>query len=228
MPNLILSNRLMTAVSFARSGKIFADVGTDHGHLPIYLYKKGIVKRAIASDVNPMPLDSARRNIAKHGAGAGVETLLSDGLAGLEPYAPDDIAVFGMGGELICRIIADAPWTKNKNIRLILQPMTKQDEVRSFLLAEGYSIVGEELSLDDGKYYQTLCAEYSGAVEEYTDAELVLGKRNIEKGGELFRRFVENRASVFRARLEGKRAAGIDDGEAALLNEFEKILEGLK
>lgn len=218
----------MTAVSFARRGKVFADVGTDHGHLPIYLYKKGLVKRAVASDINPMPLESARRNIALHGAAKGIDTVLSDGLAGVREYAPDDIAVFGMGGELICRIIADAPWTKDKNIRLILQPMTKQDDVRRFLLDEGYSIVGEALSFDEGKFYQTICAEYVGEKSEYTAAELVLGRHNIANGGELFRGFLENRTEVYRARLEGKRLAGLGEDEEALIKEFEKISENIK
>lgn len=227
MTKVTLSNRLMTAVEFARGG-VFADVGTDHGHLPIYLYKKGIIKKAIASDINEMPLDSARRNIVLHKAGAGIETVLSDGLEKIEPFAPDDIAVFGMGGELICRIISEAEWTKNERIRLILQPMTKQDEVRSFLLSEGYSIVDERISFDDGKYYQTICAEYLGRIECYTQAELILGKHNIKNGGKLFSEFVENRLGVYRTRAAGKRAAGVECEEEALIKEFEKILENLK
>jgi len=218
----------MTAVKFARRGKTFADIGTDHGHLPIYLYKKGIIKKAVAADINPMPLESARKNISLNGVSKGIDTVLSDGLCEIKDFAPDDIAIFGMGGELICRIIAEAPWTKNKNIRLILQPMTKQDEVRKFLLDEGYSIVEETLSVDDGKIYQTLCAEYSGVIEKYSPAELVLGRSNIQNGGELFKAFVLNRIEVYRARLEGKRIAGLGDDEEKLIKEFEKILESIK
>ena len=228
MQNQTLSNRLMTAVNFVRKGKLFADIGTDHGYLPIYLYKKGIVKGAIAADVNPMPLESARRNIALHGVKSGIETVLSDGLVNIECLHPDDIAIFGMGGELICRIVGEAPWTKNENIRLILQPMTKQDEVRKFLLDEGYEIIDEALSEDDGKIYQTICAEYSGKPAAYSETELILGKKNIANGGELFRKFLLGRIEVFRARLEGKRKAGLDAEEEKLIKEFENILENMK
>ena len=223
-----LSNRLMTAVGFVRRGGVFADIGTDHGYLPIYLYKKGLVSRAVAADINPMPLESARRNIALNGLEDRIETVLSDGLEKLEPYAPDDIAVFGMGGELVCRIIGNALWTKNSRIRLILQPMTKQEEVRKFLLAEGYSIVDETLSYDDGKIYQTVCAEYSGYNEHYSEPELILGKHNIKRGGELFCRFVQNKIDVYSDRLMGKRRAGLGDEEELIIKEFEKILEGAK
>ena len=228
MSNQILSNRLMTAVEFVRKGSVFADIGTDHGYLPIYLYEKGLVKKAVAADINPMPLESARKNIAQHGIADGIDTVLSDGLKKIEDFSPEDIAIFGMGGELICRIIEDAAWTKNPDIRLILQPMTKQDEVREFLLLEGYSIVDESLSRDDGKIYQTICAEYSGMSESYTQAELVLGKHNLLKAGELFKSFVENRIEVYKVRREGKQRAGVVAEEESLIKEFEKILENIK
>ena len=103
-----LSNRLMSAVSFVRGG-FFADVGTDHAHLPVYLYNTGRICGAVASDINRGPLTVAENNIRENGAAAGVVTQLSDGLAEIERYQPRDIAIFGMGGELIMRIIGDAP-----------------------------------------------------------------------------------------------------------------------
>ena len=220
-----LSNRLMTAVGFVRKGGVFADVGTDHGYLPIYLYKNNLVSRAVAADINSMPLESARKNIAANGVSGGIDTVLSDGLEKLEAFSPDDIAIFGMGGELVCRIIGNAKWTKNEKIRLILQPMTKQEEVRKFLLDEKYSIVDEALSFDEGKIYQTICAEYSGNSESYSHAELILGKHNIKRGGELFERLVQNRIDVYCDRLAGKRRAGLGDEEELLIKEFKEILE---
>ena len=203
-----LSNRLMSAVPFVRGG-LFADVGTDHAHLPIYLYKKGLIGGAVASDINEGPLAVARRNISENGASAGVATQLSDGLAEIEDYHPRDIAIFGMGGELIMRIIDDASWVKDENIRLILQPMTKQTEVRDYLLANGFVIVDEVLSEDDGKIYQTICAEYRAAENEpYSRAERLVGRHNIARGGELFERFVRHRIEVLTVVRNGKRKAG--------------------
>ena len=204
-----LSNRLMSAVPFVRGG-FFADVGTDHAHLPVYLYNKGLICGAVASDINEGPLAVAARNIAENGATAGVSTQLSDGLAKLKPYHPHDIASFGMGGELIVRIIDEAKWVKDENIRLILQPMTKQTEVRDFLLENGFVIIDEVLTEDDGKIYQTLCTEYHPNVEvvPYTRAERLIGRQNIKRGGELLERFLRRRIDVLTVARDGKRKSG--------------------
>ncbi len=199
----------MSALGFVRGG-FFADVGTDHAHLPVYLYQAGRVSGAVAADINEGPLAMARKNIAQSGVGEGVATCLSDGLARLEQYHPSDIAIFGMGGELIIRIIDEAPWVKNRDIRLILQPMTKQPEVRDYLINNGFVILDEVLSEDVGKIYQTLCAEYRPETLEapYSRADRLLGRQNILRGGERFERFLRHRIRVLSAALEGKRQAG--------------------
>ncbi len=226
-----LSHRLMSAVGFVRGG-FFADVGTDHAHLPVYLYNSGRICGAVASDVNEGPLAIAARNIAENGASAGVVTCLSDGLTELASYHPVDIAIFGMGGELIMRIIGDAPWVKDKKIRLILQPMTKQVEVRDFLAQNGFVIVDEVLSEDDGKIYQTICAEYApdSKVAPYSRAERLLGRHNIARGGELFLRFLRHRIDVLTVARDGKRRSGHpsaeDEADVSALCELLNKTEG--
>ena len=222
-----ISNRLMSAVGFVRGG-FLADVGTDHAHLPVYLYQKGKIRGAVASDVNEGPLMRARANIAAYGVVDGIATVLSDGLAGLEDYQPDDIVIFGMGGELIIHILDAARWTRSENIRLILQPMTKQEEVRSYLLENGFFIVGEALSEDDGKVYQTICAEYrpEEKAEPYTRVELLLGRENIAKGGELFAQLLAHRIEVFSVAAEGRRKAGRPDAEIEALVDQLTALKG--
>ena len=221
-----LSNRLMSAVGFVRGGML-ADIGTDHAHLPVYLYNSARIQGAVAADINRGPLDRAKANIALCGAEKGVTTVLSDGLAKIEPYHPDDIVIFGMGGELIVRIIDAAPWVMDPSIRLILQPMTKQEEVRAFLLERGFAIVDEALTEDDGKIYQTLCAEYAPSREAlpYSRLEYVLGRHNIERGGALFERFLQHRIRVMTVAREGKRLAGkVDAEEDALIEALEGLM----
>ena len=209
----------MSAAAYVRRGSPVADIGTDHAYLPIYLIEKGISPRAVAADVNEGPLDRARINIPRS-MQKKIELRLTDGLRGIEDAGVSDVLICGMGGELIARIIADAPFLKNESIRLILQPMTKAPALREFLLSEGFSIIGETLSEDD-RIYQTLCAEYTGVSEKYSPLELLLGKKNIEKGGEIFSAFVAQNAKMFEGILAGKRAGGAD------FSHEEAILKGL-
>ena len=222
-----ISNRLMSAVGFVRGG-FLADVGTDHAYLPVYLYKLGKIRGAVAADINEGPLARARANIAAYGAGEGIDTVLSDGLAKLEGYRPDDIVIFGMGGELIIHILDAAKWTRSEHIRLILQPMTKQEEVRAYLLENGFSIVDEAMSEDDGKIYQTVCAEYApeAKVAPYSPVEYLLGRHNIERGGALFVRYLRRRIEVLTVAAEGKRKAERPDAEQeALIGELKALAE---
>ena len=51
-----LSNRLSALASLVSKGHRLADIGTDHGYIPIYLCQTGIIPSAIAMDIGKGPL----------------------------------------------------------------------------------------------------------------------------------------------------------------------------
>lgn len=208
----MLDARLSCAAALVRGGRL-ADVGTDHGYLPVSLLLDGKIKYAVASDINRGPLESARQTVAKHGLSDKVDLVLTDGLCGIEPYAPDDIAILGMGGELIASIIEAAEWVKNSKYRLILQPMTKRAELREYLLTHGFFIEDELVAEADGRIYQTICASYTGENTEYTLAELQLGRHNIQRGDALTAKYAARLEATYMTRIKGKQTAGADSGE---------------
>lgn len=219
-----LQKRLSAAIPFVRKGTFLADVGTDHAYLPVYLYGVGHIRGAIASDINEKPLRSAQKHIAAYGAD-GVSTLLCDGLAGIEAYSPEDITVFGMGGELIARILEDAPFVKDPKVRLILQPMSRAEDLRSYLAREGFAIIGESLCAEGQRIYQIICAEYDGKMREISAIEALLGKENIERGGELFLALLGQKKRIFENILAGKTSSGEPiEYEKEILFEIEKLL----
>ena len=175
MINTTLDKRLLSCAGFVRAGAVFADIGTDHGYLPLFLLKEGRIKRAYLSDVNKGPLSSAERNAAAEGLADKCEFILTDGAAALKDKGITDYAICGMGGELISRIIEDAPHLFTEGVRLILQPMTKQECVRRFLVERGFTVVGERFSYDSGKYYATIAAEFTGVTSALSDADAELG-----------------------------------------------------
>ena len=60
-PLFQLGPRLALCASLVREGSTLCDVGTDHGYLPIWLLKTGKIPKALACDINPGPLEAARR-----------------------------------------------------------------------------------------------------------------------------------------------------------------------
>ena len=219
-----ISKRLLAAAEFTRQGSFVADVGSDHAYLPIYLCSLGKIRGALASDINEGPVTRANINIAAYHMSKKISTLRTDGLNGVEAYSPDDIFICGMGGELIASIIDSAPWVKNKNVRLILQPMTHADKLRAFLFDNGFNIIGEKIVKED-KLYQILCAEYRGEPIEYSPIELIFGKILPKKPTEEFLEYAEYVKRVYTTKKEGKLTSGADvSEEEMIIKEIEKIL----
>jgi len=224
-----LSARLMSALPYLKKGGAVIDVGTDHAYLPIFLVGEGISSRALACDINRGPIESAERNIVAAGLARQIDTLCTDGLHNTEGYQPDDVLIFGMGGELIIHILSEAPWVKDSNIGLVLQPMTRAHLLRRWLLENGFEIVGETITHED-RYYQTIAARYCGKSEEYTEEELLLGRLNIKNNEPNLRGFVEHEIGVWEAIRRGKsQSANADTRDEDRTLQFLKArLENLK
>lgn len=226
MEAIKINDRLLTAVSFVREDKRLADIGTDHAYLPIFLFERGKIAGAVAADINRGPLDKARENIQKYGFEDNIKTVLCDGLSKIEPNEVDDIAIFGMGGELIVKIIEEAPWVKDEKKRLILQPMTHPEKLREYLSASGFGVVGETLSYDRGKIYQTICAEYDGVNRELDILSLRFGEHILAKGGALLAQLLDNTKKQLERKISGKLEGGEDvSAERELLKSIEKYIK---
>ncbi len=209
-----LDKRLLSCADYVRAGAVFADIGTDHGYLPIFLLKAARIDRAYLSDVNSGPLSSAERNAASEGLSDRCEFILTNGAAALSGKGITDYAICGMGGELIARIIEDAPHLKDESLRLILQPMTKQEHLRRYLALAGFRVISERFSFDSGKYYVTMVAEYCGECRELSDEEAELGPDIPHEGDRVeYLGFLEGKRKAARKALTGKSAGGYETAD---------------
>lgn len=204
---------MQSALPYITKGGRAVDVGTDHAYLPIYLVEQGLVREALAADINEGPINSARANIASHGLDDKISTLMTDGLHGVEDFYPDDVMVFGMGGELIVRILSEAPWIRNARIGLILQPMSRASVLREWLITNGFEIVGEAISFED-KYYQTIAARFCGKIDTFSEEELAVGRWNIAHRPPLFEGFVRHEIAVLDRIIAGKQRSEATDADA--------------
>ncbi len=142
---LQLSDRLAAIADFIFKGETVADIGTDHGLLPIFLFQQGISPKIILSDINSGPLDKARANLAAYAPEMQADIRLGGGLDTLENGEVDTVVIAGMGGLLISSILEADPAKTRSFPKFILQPRNGQDKLRMWLSKEGYKIVSERL-----------------------------------------------------------------------------------
>lgn len=180
-----MNKRLELIASILPHGRGFADVGTDHGYLPVYMAQHGYSGKIIASDINEGPLSTAVASARQAGVEDRICFRLCDGLDGCGSEELDTVVVAGMGGDTICGILDRADWVMSRDILLILQPMTKAEVLRFWLTNNDFAICGEWLIEENGEIYQILSARF-GARTPLSDAELFTGKYELAVGNALF------------------------------------------
>lgn len=190
-----LSKRLYHMAQYVPQHSKVADIGTDHGYLPIYLSLNNKCERCVASDINKGPLENAAKHIQKYGAkyielrqGNGLKTIsIEDKI--------DTIIIGGMGGYLIKDILENSLPVVKASKTLILQPQNNIMEVRQYLHTIGFVIEAETFIEDEEKYYTIICAK--PGEEAYDKAyEYVYGKINLQCPNETFKKWMQHKANT--------------------------------
>lgn len=161
-----LTPRLQKIAELVPPNSKVADIGTDHGHISIYLLQSGRAKHIIASDVNKGPLESARKNIAEFGFEKDIELRLGSGLEVLQANEVDTVIIAGMGGILISQLLQATPIVTDSISTFILQPMQAQQELRRFLVSNEYKIIQDILVKEDLRIYEIIVAERGKQIVE--------------------------------------------------------------
>ena len=178
---LNLKGRLKLIADKVPKCNVLADIGTDHAYIPIYLVQNGVCQKAIASDVKIGPVKMAINNISLYKLSEKIETRLGNGLDTIEINEADSIIIAGMGGTLLTELLeANKPKTVNADT-LVLQPMNDLHVVRKWLYDNAFEIYDEEMVAEGPKMYFVLSAKFTGNKKQYSDFELYVGQRLIEK-----------------------------------------------
>lgn len=226
--NLRLDERLSMCAKLVRPGKRVVDVGTDHAYLAIWLALNEVASRVVATDLREGPLLNAKQNIIKYGVVERVETRLSDGLDAITAEEAEDVVLAGMGGELIIKIIARAPWLRAETKHLILQPMSAEQDLREFLAREGFKVVDEHAVVCAGKVYTVMSVFFRGGAIHTDELYPYIGRlgENLSEANRLYIareiRDLKNKQKGYIAtaqEAEAKKTQGIID-------ELERLLGG--
>lgn len=167
--------RLARVAAHVPTGARLADIGSDHGYLPLALISRGTIVAAVAGEVALTPFRSARRAVLESGREQQIDVRLADGLAAIE--AADGITAIslcGMGGETIRDILDRGQARLSGAERLILQPNGGEQPLRQWLMEHGYRILAEEVLRENRFDYEIIVAERLGPVQ-YSARELYFG-----------------------------------------------------
>ncbi len=147
-----LSKRIYAIANRVAAGETAADIGTDHGYVPMLLIRENISPMVIMSDISEGSLSKAKETFELTGLRCEPSWFRTgDGLDTIAPGEVDDIIIGGLGGFTIIDIL-DTDITKSRSYsKLILQPRKHSGNLRYYLYTRGWDITDESLA-PEGKF----------------------------------------------------------------------------
>ncbi len=208
-----MTSRLETLFSLVKGGKVFADVGCDHGLVAKMALDSGKFESVIISDISTPSLQKAINLLKDYGD--KVKAFSCDGLDDFDGLC-DVVFIAGMGGEEICSIIKKV---KNKPSQFVLSPQKNTEKVRQTLIEYGYKIE-RDFTFYDKKYYDGISAVLGS--DSYTSLELTFGRENLKDKGKAF---VDKLKAELNMIGEIKRKADISSVQLELLKNRETLIK---
>ena len=228
-----LSKRMQAVADLVTVGNKVADIGTDHAYIPIYLIEENKSPAVIAMDINEGPLRIAENHIKENHFQDKIEVRLSNGFEKLKAYEVDSAVIAGMGGALVIRILDTYRDVTDSLKEIILQPQSELAKVREYLLKERFTILEEDMVVEDGKYYPMMkvFSENKKDVQIWNEAELEYGKLLLEKKHPVLLQFLERELRIRGQILEKlckQEGENIEQRKKEVQKEIEIIQKGME
>ena len=133
------------------------------------------------------------------------------------------MVIAGMGGETIAAILEAAPWVRERNIPVIVQPMSSMPDLRAWLGRSGYCIETEKLCREGETLYTALSVR-AGYMERMSPAQLWAGENRPDPLRGLWLDYWLNRT---RRALDGLSQARTGSAEGRWM-EMQQVYRGLQ
>ena len=201
----MLSKRLNEIIDLVLPGESLADIGTDHGLVPLELLKQERVKNVIITDINQKPLNKAINLLSQNGFENQMDFRLGNGIEPLQNSEVSQVIIAGMGGDTIANILAQNLNKSHSLKRYILQPMTRSEKLREFLVKNQFKI-DQELIIEDKKsqkdrFFNILIVS-NGVSHQLSENELIFGQMDKIRQDSDFKNYIKYQLSQYANRLE--------------------------
>lgn len=220
-----LTKRLAAVASFAEDGRRIADIGTDHGYIPIYLMQLGRAEKIVASDIGLGPIERARISAREYGLEEKLTFVTADGLSGIDDSF-DTVIIAGMGGDNIISILSEGSWALTK-AHLVLQPQSRVQKLVRWLYNNGCTVSDACLVRDFGRMYIVLSVNRAEGKKNVSGAEALVPLPLFTGRDPLLREYLEEQIGKFAVMVDGIES-GKTDEFSEKLHDAKDTLEGLK
>lgn len=172
----MLSKRLETVAQLVPAGARIADIGCDHGYLPLALVRRGQVAQAICCDVNAGPLAGARENARRLAINAArIDFRLGDGLSVLAPGEVDVVTLAGMGAGLMRDILDAEPAVVEALSMIVASPNVAPWILRQWAMDYAFAVGTETVVFEGGHFYEVMALVPAAAPVQYSPFDLYFG-----------------------------------------------------
>ncbi len=229
-----LSKRLQGVIQLMPPAQTICDVGCDHGYVAITFMQKGIADRVIAMDVNPGPLEQAKRNAAAFGVSEQMDFRLSDGLNKVLPGEADAFLCAGMGGRLMIHIMTEGRKVMEQMQGAVLQPQSELSLVRRYIYENGWHIVKEDMVFEEdgtapgqGKYYPMMYIE-PGRADMPDEVSLTYGPLLIKDKHPVLMQFLQYSLALKEGLLNRLEEQAVSEQAVARIQELKNEIAIIK
>ena len=177
--------RLLDIIGLIDKNKKVIDIGTDHGLVPLYLAKNGISKEILATDISEKSLDKLRSALTPELENK-ISTKVTDGFKGIVEDENQVAVIAGMGANTIIDIIDQSLDFAHNLDYMILASNINTEKLRVYLIDNGFEIINDFLTYDNGKYYDIIKAKF-GNGENLSIGEIYYGKDDIVDKSEILK-----------------------------------------
>lgn len=147
-----ISKRLYAISEAVELGSTIADIGTDHGYVPILLCRENKTEKVIMSDISDASLQKAISSFNEEGIMTDGDCFrVGDGLDPIHYSEVDTIIIAGLGATTIIDIL-NKDINKTRSFKkFILQPRKHSGSLRYWLYVNGFDIEKDFLIIE-GKF----------------------------------------------------------------------------
>lgn len=185
-----LSDRLQMIADEINIGETMADIGTDHGFLPLYLLETKKCKKAIMADISQGSLQKARENCQLYFPEKVFDLRQGSGIEVLKDGEVDTVVIAGMGGILMTEILGNDTEKSHSIKKYILQPRNNIGKLREWLSKNSFTIIKEQLVRESKFIWEVLTVVNENPIHYELPRSLLTCK------GPLLKEFLYNKLNM--------------------------------